>query len=105
MIKFNVFQLEKNRKYAKWKAAYIHNCLKNGETPVAGPIGGDEDSDNLGEFRQLEILTGLKCAKKRCFTGTDQAAGPSHMPSISEQPSAPGIAPVPAPRNQPAPGM
>ncbi|XP_051158934.1 vacuolar protein sorting-associated protein VTA1 homolog isoform X5 [Leptopilina boulardi] len=33
-----------NRKYAKWKAAYIHNCLKNGETPVAGPIGEEEDS-------------------------------------------------------------
>ncbi|CAG9785215.1 unnamed protein product [Diatraea saccharalis] len=27
-----------NRKYAKWKAAYIHNCLKNGETPVPGPM-------------------------------------------------------------------
>lgn len=27
-----------NRKYAKWKAAYIHNCLKNGETPVPGNI-------------------------------------------------------------------
>ncbi|XP_023941928.1 vacuolar protein sorting-associated protein VTA1 homolog [Bicyclus anynana] len=26
-----------NRKYARWKAAYIHNCLKNGETPVPGP--------------------------------------------------------------------
>lgn len=25
-----------NCKYAKWKAAYIHNCLKNGETPVPG---------------------------------------------------------------------
>lgn len=27
-----------NRKYAKWKAAYIHNCLKNGETPVPGEL-------------------------------------------------------------------
>lgn len=27
-----------NRKYAKWKAAYIHNCLKNGETPVPGKL-------------------------------------------------------------------
>lgn len=27
-----------NRKYAKWKAAYIHNCLKNGETPVSGNV-------------------------------------------------------------------
>ncbi|CAG7728702.1 unnamed protein product [Allacma fusca] len=24
---------EKMRKYAKWRAAYIHNCLKNGEVP------------------------------------------------------------------------
>ncbi|XP_051158933.1 vacuolar protein sorting-associated protein VTA1 homolog isoform X4 [Leptopilina boulardi] len=44
-----------NRKYAKWKAAYIHNCLKNGETPVAGPIGEEEDSgsqsvDNLASI-------------------------------------------------------
>ena len=31
------------RKYSKWKAAYIHNCLKNGETPVPGPIEGEED--------------------------------------------------------------
>jgi len=27
-------------KYDKWKATYIHNCLKNGETPVPGPPGG-----------------------------------------------------------------
>ncbi|XP_013184508.1 vacuolar protein sorting-associated protein VTA1 homolog [Amyelois transitella] len=31
-----------NRKYAKWKAAYIHNCLKNGETPVPGPMPTEE---------------------------------------------------------------
>ncbi|KAL9968548.1 hypothetical protein ACROYT_G020656 [Oculina patagonica] len=30
-------------KYAKWKAAYIHKCLKTGETPVPGPAGGDDD--------------------------------------------------------------
>jgi vacuolar protein sorting-associated protein VTA1 len=37
-----------SRKYAKWKAAYIHNCLKNGETPHAGPLpveGEDELQD------------------------------------------------------------
>lgn len=40
-----------HRKYARWKATYIHNCLKNGETPQPGPIGGLEDSweDELGE--------------------------------------------------------
>ena len=30
------------RKYSKMKAAYIHNCLKNGETPIAGPLVEDE---------------------------------------------------------------
>ncbi|XP_046752899.1 vacuolar protein sorting-associated protein VTA1 homolog isoform X3 [Diprion similis] len=34
-----------NRKYAKWKAAYIHNCLKNGETPVAGPMKGEDEQN------------------------------------------------------------
>lgn len=41
-----------NRKYAKWKAAYIHNCLKNGETPVPGPIQSEdtaEDTTNTTE--------------------------------------------------------
>ncbi|KAA0708424.1 Vacuolar protein sorting-associated protein VTA1 -like protein [Triplophysa tibetana] len=39
-----------HRKYAKWKAAYIHNCLKNGETPQAGPLGleGEAYDDEFG---------------------------------------------------------
>lgn len=35
-----------NRKYAKWKAAYIHNCLKNGETPVPGPLQSEDGTAN-----------------------------------------------------------
>ncbi|KAB0392385.1 hypothetical protein E2I00_009432 [Balaenoptera physalus] len=35
----------KHRKYARWKATYIHNFLKNGETPQAGPGGIEEDND------------------------------------------------------------
>lgn len=38
-----------NRKYAKWKAAYIHNCLKNGEIPVPGPMHEETDDDVLNE--------------------------------------------------------
>ncbi|CAG9560312.1 unnamed protein product [Danaus chrysippus] len=39
-----------NRKYARWKAAYIHNCLKTGETPVPGPMQSDnENQDNETE--------------------------------------------------------
>lgn len=40
------------RKYAKYKAAYIHTCLKNGETPIPGPPteggGADSDDNNIG---------------------------------------------------------
>lgn len=39
-----------NRKYAKWKAAYIHNCLKNGETPVPGPLKGEGELDDDEEM-------------------------------------------------------
>lgn len=43
-----------NRKYAKWKATYIHNCLKNGQTPIAGPIengeGGSPAPRNQGIY-------------------------------------------------------
>lgn len=35
-------------KYAKWKAAYLHNCLKAGETPVPGPAAsGNPDNELL----------------------------------------------------------
>lgn len=37
-----------NRKYSQWKAAYIHNCLTNGETPVPGPMKEpDDESDSI----------------------------------------------------------
>lgn len=37
------------KKYGKWKAAYIHNCLKNGETPHPGPmpVEGEDDLVNI----------------------------------------------------------
>ncbi|CAL7948128.1 unnamed protein product [Xylocopa violacea] len=41
-----------NRKYAKWKAAYIHNCLKNNETPVPGPI--EENNENMISDKNIE---------------------------------------------------
>ncbi|XP_026485792.1 vacuolar protein sorting-associated protein VTA1 homolog [Vanessa tameamea] len=45
-----------NRKYARWKAAYIHNCLKNGETPVPGPMQsenpGQDDEQSTNDVNQ-----------------------------------------------------
>lgn len=44
-------ELSQHRKYAKWKAAYIHNCLKNGDTPVPGPLQeeGEVDDGSLNQ--------------------------------------------------------
>ncbi|KAK9888776.1 hypothetical protein WA026_001001 [Henosepilachna vigintioctopunctata] len=37
--------IQDKRKYAKWKAAYIHNCLKVGDIPIPG--GPDEHLNNV----------------------------------------------------------
>ncbi|KAI4465169.1 vacuolar protein sorting-associated protein vta1 [Holotrichia oblita] len=36
--------IEEKRKYAKWRAAYIHNCLKKLEVPHGAPI--EQSTDN-----------------------------------------------------------
>ena len=41
-------------KYAKWKAAYINNCLRTGQTPIPGPMraegdDGDTATANVGD--------------------------------------------------------
>uniref|UniRef100_A0A8D0DFP9 Vacuolar protein sorting-associated protein VTA1 homolog n=1 Tax=Salvator merianae TaxID=96440 RepID=A0A8D0DFP9_SALMN len=45
-----------HRKYARWKAAYIHNCLKNGETPQSGPIGMEGEYDENEDDGTLAVL-------------------------------------------------
>ena len=66
------------RKYAKMKAAYIHNCLKNGETPIAGPLVEDEEDDNE------DVVT-------------PHEEHQEDIPSVpAEPPSAPTMAPPPA---------
>ncbi|XP_068199209.1 vacuolar protein sorting-associated protein VTA1 homolog isoform X2 [Antennarius striatus] len=39
-----------HRKYARWKATYIHNCLRSGVTPQAGPMAmeGEEEAGEEG---------------------------------------------------------
>jgi len=72
------------RKYAKMKAAYIHNCLKNGETPVAGPLNGEEEEEGVAP--------------------STEGAGFSGGFVPVQQPPASAPAPTPAPAPQPAPG-
>lgn len=78
--------IEKNRKYAKWKAAYIHNCLKNGETPISGPLPDDE------EFGEAGAAGSLGDAAEDA-----EMPGPSDA-SFPQQPSAAPRGPSPAPR-------
>ncbi|XP_071800994.1 vacuolar protein sorting-associated protein VTA1 homolog [Asterias amurensis] len=45
-------ELQKTKKYAKWKVTYITGCQKRGETPHAGPLDEEEEGgaafpDNL----------------------------------------------------------
>lgn len=42
-------EVEQNKKYSKWKAAYIHKCLKEGTTPVPGPMPNEDDDDDEEE--------------------------------------------------------
>ncbi|EDV20565.1 uncharacterized protein TRIADDRAFT_31759 [Trichoplax adhaerens] len=47
-------EVQRNKKYAKWKAAYIAKCLKSGEAPIPGPVGGDDDPfSEFGDFNQV----------------------------------------------------
>ncbi|XP_029966297.1 vacuolar protein sorting-associated protein VTA1 homolog isoform X3 [Salarias fasciatus] len=87
-----------HRKYARWKATYIHNCLKNGETPQAGPIGMDEDGE-ADEFG-AEGFSGQGPSYSGSFRGgppsqtyddQDQSLGPGPSAGIGFTPSvAPG---------------
>lgn len=66
-----------NRKYAKWKAAYIHNCLKNGEMPKPGPLSEENDDfylDTCGEAPDLLTVGG---ASNFNVPAGSSSAGPS----------------------------
>jgi len=87
-----------HQKYAKWKAAYIHNCLKSGETPIAGPMATGEDDETTfgGEDDQP--------AQDPQSSGWSQPADPPvhqpvyQPPPVYDPPSQPTPQPQPAPR-------
>ncbi|XP_064541683.1 vacuolar protein sorting-associated protein VTA1 homolog [Drosophila montana] len=77
-----------NRKYAKYKAAYIHNCLKNGETPIPGPFPDDESSELAGDN-----LPGGSNDGASNVTPTDDPAAESKSDNV--EPITPSSPPVP----------
>lgn len=71
-----------NRKYAQWKAAYIHNCLVNGETPVPGPMKEDgEENDSVEALNKDDEDTNLNPAAESPKDNT-----PQNFPSIPANP-------------------
>ncbi|XP_067901645.1 vacuolar protein sorting-associated protein VTA1 homolog isoform X2 [Heterodontus francisci] len=97
-----------HRKYAKWKAAYIHNCLKNGETPMSGPIGMEDellDNENKGDGslpqssisdKPPEPMPTADLSNIQVPPGAHAPANtPAEVPGSSVLPSTPTIQPVP----------
>lgn len=90
-----------HRKYARWKATYIHNCLKNGETPQPGPIAMDEDGEaddfggegfsGLGPFHGASFRGG-SFRDPSVQSNEDQSLGPGPAPGIGFTPG-PGLGP------------
>lgn len=93
-----------NRKYAKYKAAYIHNCLKNGETPIPGPFPDDEDSsepggDAAGGNTEEGAAGGSNDGAGSSATPPEDS--PTELKPEDEQPVQPSSPSPPAPRITP----
>ncbi|KAL3280915.1 hypothetical protein HHI36_004142 [Cryptolaemus montrouzieri] len=80
--------IQGKRKYAKWKAAYIHNCLKVGDIPIPG--APDEHLDNVVHRADLDHDDNTEEAVGGTST-TPPDAGIPFMPSqpstVTPQPS------------------
>lgn len=48
-------EITNTQKYAKWKATYIHNCMKNGETPTPGPPAAESGQIGFNFPNQGEV--------------------------------------------------
>lgn len=74
-----------NRKYAKYKAAYIHNCLKNGETPIPGP----HNDENSGEGDDNDDVVVRGGGAPPANSNTEPTPPPPAQSSTSDEPSEP----------------
>uniref|UniRef100_A0A3Q3A2D8 Vesicle (multivesicular body) trafficking 1 n=1 Tax=Kryptolebias marmoratus TaxID=37003 RepID=A0A3Q3A2D8_KRYMA len=100
-----------HRKYARWKATYIHNCLKNGESPQPGPIAmeGDEEAAGAaaphpkspGSSCPGSVPTGPPTTNYNNIQIPPGAHAPANTPAELQPPSDAGK-PHPAPRSGPA---
>ncbi|EGI70803.1 PREDICTED: vacuolar protein sorting-associated protein VTA1 homolog [Acromyrmex echinatior] len=77
-----------NRKYAQWKAAYIHNCLINGETPVPGPLNeanDENDSHKTSNDIDEEVKSNVSPTSPKDNTSLDIPSVPPNPPTTRTQ--------------------
>jgi len=55
-------KLQETRKYAKWKAAHIHACLKGGRLPQPGPVDQPAAEADAGAEAEQPPLAGPSAA-------------------------------------------
>lgn len=114
------------RKYAKWKAAYIHNCLKTGDTPAAGGpnehlknfVDLSKDPDEEPSYIMNNPMNpGIthKIMPKRPFTGSVSNPGDEesntgeviepepYSPQPDDSPVGPSVSPPVQPAATPSP--
>ncbi|XP_025098679.1 vacuolar protein sorting-associated protein VTA1 homolog [Pomacea canaliculata] len=89
--------LVKNQKYAKWKAAYIHRCLKNGETPLPGPMLDEYPDSGIG----IEDFSQPGSSFLEAPGGMFPTPGVHAPPTTPQDP--PAAAYTPQPANPPLP--
>ncbi|XP_035687596.1 vacuolar protein sorting-associated protein VTA1 homolog isoform X2 [Branchiostoma floridae] len=90
--------LIKHRKYARWKSAYIHDCLRKGETPMPGPLGGEEGGVEAPPPMGFKDLPPQQPAVNQFPPPTNQVPPGAHAP-----PTTPAETPSNPVPTQPAP--
>uniref|UniRef100_A0A8D8V8G2 Vacuolar protein sorting-associated protein VTA1 homolog n=2 Tax=Cacopsylla melanoneura TaxID=428564 RepID=A0A8D8V8G2_9HEMI len=79
--------IEQNKKYAKWKAAYIHNCLKSGETPMPGPPESGEGSEGPSMPSESPSTTNLPSPPRQPSEEDNTPVFPAPTSSGGSQPT------------------
>uniref|UniRef100_UPI00358FC33F vacuolar protein sorting-associated protein VTA1 homolog n=1 Tax=Myxine glutinosa TaxID=7769 RepID=UPI00358FC33F len=114
-------ELMEKQRYARWKATYIHTCLKNGETPIPGPMAeheGDPDpapsigfsgfdtnpqtpSSHFKDINVADFPPPQPSFSSDAFPHASSSSTMHQSDTAAPQPSP--AAPTPSPRNSPAP--
>lgn len=88
--------LQAKRKYAKWKAAYIHNCLRAGDIPTSG--GPNEHLKNVIDTSKAPGEEDSLLVKPRLLKPEDYEGNDDVLPTGPAPASSPVTPVVPQPQ-------